>query len=99
MKVDGFDCNALCDLGASISVMPRKIYDMLELPPLEKCYLDVHLVDIDAKKPLGRVDNVLIMVNNNLVPLILLSWILNAMHLVPLYWEDLFFELLVLSLI
>jgi hypothetical protein len=26
--------------------MPRKIYDMLELPPLEKCYLDVHLVDI-----------------------------------------------------
>ena len=29
MKVDNFDCNALCDLGASISVMPRKIYDML----------------------------------------------------------------------
>ena len=48
--------------------MPRKIYDMLELPPLEKYYLDVHLVDIAAKKPLGKVDNVLIMVNNNLVP-------------------------------
>jgi hypothetical protein len=53
MKIDGFDCNALCDLGASISVMPRKIYDMLELPPLEKYYLDVHLVDISTKKPLG----------------------------------------------
>ena len=24
MKVENFDCNALCDLGASISVMPRK---------------------------------------------------------------------------
>ena len=49
MKVDGFDCNDLFDLGASISVMPRKIYDMLELPPLEQCYLDVHLVDIATK--------------------------------------------------
>src|SRR3954447_25015190 len=27
MKVDEFDCNALCDLGASISVMPRENYD------------------------------------------------------------------------
>ena len=68
MKVDEFDCNALCDLGASISVMPRKIYDMLDLPPLEQCYLDVHLVDIAKKKPLGRVNDVLIMVNNNFVP-------------------------------
>jgi hypothetical protein len=25
MEVNDFDCNALCDLGASISVMPRKI--------------------------------------------------------------------------
>src|SRR4051812_6268825 len=67
MKVDEFDYNALCDLGASISVMPRKIYDMLDLPPLEKCYLDVHPIDVAAKKPLGRVNDVLIKVNNNLV--------------------------------
>jgi hypothetical protein len=33
MHVNGFDCHALCDLGASISIMPRKIYDMLGLPP------------------------------------------------------------------
>jgi hypothetical protein len=51
MHVNGFDCHALCDLGASISIMRRNIYDMLGLPPLEKCYYDV-----------------LIMVNNNLVP-------------------------------
>jgi hypothetical protein len=29
MHINGFDCHALCDLGASISIMPRKIYDML----------------------------------------------------------------------
>src|SRR3954470_14080207 len=68
MKIDEFDCSALCDLGASISVMPSKIYDMLDLPPLEKCYLDVDPVEIAAKKPLGRVNNVLIKVNNNLFP-------------------------------
>ena len=67
MKVENFDCNVLCDLGASISVMPRKIYDMLDLPPLEQCYLDVHSFDTARKKPLGRVNDVLIMVNNNLV--------------------------------
>src|SRR3954447_2282063 len=43
-------------------------YGMLDLPPLEKCYLDVHPVEIAAKKPLGRVNNVLIKFNNNLVP-------------------------------
>ena len=68
MKVNDFYCNALCDLGASISVMPQKLYDMLDLPPLEHCYLDVHLADNANKKHLGRVDDVLIMVNNNLVP-------------------------------
>jgi hypothetical protein len=48
--------------------MPRKIYDMLGLPPLEKCYFDVPLADVAKKKPLGRMNDVLIMVNNNLVP-------------------------------
>jgi hypothetical protein len=73
MKVNDFDCNAaLCDLGASISIMPRKIYDMLGLPPLENCYVDVHLSDIAKKKPLGRINDFLIMVNNNLVPFDLL---------------------------
>ncbi|KAK1668434.1 hypothetical protein QYE76_056593 [Lolium multiflorum] len=68
MKVNDFVCNALCDLSASISVMPKKIYDMLDLPPLKNCYLDVNLADNAIKKPLGRIDNVRIMVNNNLVP-------------------------------
>ena len=68
MIVDNFDCNALCDLGASISVMPKKIYDMLDLPPLDQCYLDVHPTDVVTKKPLGKVNDVLFMVNNNFVP-------------------------------
>jgi hypothetical protein len=69
MHVNGFDCHALCDLlGATISIFPRKIYDMLSLPPLEKCYFDVPLADVAKKKPLGRINDVLIMVNNNFFP-------------------------------
>ena len=68
MKVNDFDCNALCDLGTSISVMPKKLYDMLDFPPLEPCYLDVFLLNNAMQKPLGRVDDVHIMVNNNFVP-------------------------------
>jgi hypothetical protein len=47
--------------------MPRKIYDVLGLPPLENCYFDVPLDDIAKKKPLGRINNILIIVNNKLV--------------------------------
>jgi hypothetical protein len=68
MHVNGFNCHALCDLGASISIMPRKIYGMLDLPPLEKYYYDVPIAHVAKKKPLGRINDVLIMVNNNLVP-------------------------------
>jgi hypothetical protein len=49
--------------------MPRKIYDMLDLPPLEKCYYDVPIADVAKKNPLGKINDVLIMVNNNLVPI------------------------------
>jgi hypothetical protein len=69
MNMNDFDCNALSDVAASISVMPRKIYDMLGLPPLENCYFDVPLADVAKKKPLGKINDVLIMVNNNIVPI------------------------------
>jgi hypothetical protein len=67
IDVNYFDCHALYDHCASISIMPRKIYDMLGLPPLENCYLDVPLADVAKKKPLGRINDVFIMVKNNLV--------------------------------
>jgi hypothetical protein len=59
MNVNDFDCNILCDLGARISV---------GLPLLENCYFDVPLAEVAKKKPLGRINDVLIMVSNNLVP-------------------------------
>ena len=34
IKINDFACNALCDLGASASVMPKRFYDLLDSKPL-----------------------------------------------------------------
>src|SRR4051812_17548188 len=68
MQADDFDLKASCDLGSSVSIMHRNIYEMLDLPPLEYCYLDVPLDDNAKKKLMGSVNDVLIMVNNAYVP-------------------------------
>src|SRR3954467_4342192 len=68
IKLNNFSCFALCDVGASTSVMPKRMYDMLELKPFEPCYFGVRLVDSSVKKPLGKIDDVLIIVNNNYFP-------------------------------
>ena len=68
IKLNNFFCLALCDVGASGSVLPKRIYDMLELKPFDPCSFGVRLVDYSLKKPLGRIDDVLNVVNDNYVP-------------------------------
>src|SRR3954466_887786 len=68
IKLNNFSCNALCDVGASTSVMPKRIYDMLNLKPYDPCPFGIRFVDSSARKPLGRIDDVLIVVNDNYVP-------------------------------
>ena len=65
LPIYDFDCNALCDLGASSSIMPKSLYDMLDLKPLDESILGVHLIDSTIKRPLWRIDNVLIIANEN----------------------------------
>jgi hypothetical protein len=94
MNVNDFDCHALCDLDVSISIMPRKIYDMLGLPSLENCYFDVPLADVAKKKNLWELLMMfLLWLTITLFPSISLLWMLNAMLHVLLFWEDLFFKL------
>src|ERR1041385_2752635 len=68
IKLNNFSCYALCDVGARTSVMPKRMYDMLELKPVDSCSFGVRLVDSTVKKPLGKIDDVLIIVNDNYVP-------------------------------
>src|SRR3954467_8631999 len=68
IKLNNFSCFAICDVGASASVMPKTMYDMLELKPFDPCYFGVRLVDSSMKKPLGKIGDVLIIVNDTYVP-------------------------------
>src|SRR3954470_22775275 len=45
------------------------MYDMLELKPFDPCSFGVRLVDSSVKKPLRKIDYVLIIVNDNYVPI------------------------------
>ena len=49
--------------------MPKGFYDLLDLKPLIDCSLGVRLVDSTIKKAIGRIDDILIVVNDNYVPI------------------------------
>src|SRR3954466_6831553 len=48
--------------------MPKRMYDMFELKPFDPCSFGVRLIDSSVKKPLGKIDDVLVIVNDNYVP-------------------------------
>ena len=98
VKINDFVCHALCDLGSSASVMPKRLYDMLDLKSIDSCSLGVRLVDSSIKKAIGRIDDILIVVNDNYVPIYFLVLDIECDPSCPLILEDLFFAPLVLSL-
>ena len=58
----------MCDLGASVSTIPKTSCDVLGLTYIEECSLNLHRVAYTIKKPLGRINDVLIIENKNYVP-------------------------------
>ena len=59
----------MCDLGASVSTIPKYLCDVLGFTDLEDCSLNLHLADSTIKKPMGRINDVLILANRNYVPI------------------------------
>jgi hypothetical protein len=59
---------ALCDLGASISVMPKHIYDSLSLEPLNKTSIVIQLADRSFVYPLGVIEDVLVKIDRLVIP-------------------------------
>ena len=59
----------MCDLGASVSTIPKTLCDILGFHDLDDCFLNLHLADSTIKKPMGRINYVLIVVNRNYVPI------------------------------
>ena len=44
IKLNNFSCFALCDVGASASILPKSMYAMLELKPFDPCSFGVLLI-------------------------------------------------------
>jgi len=68
IRIKVFECFALCDLGASVSTIPKTLCNILDFHDLDDCSLNLHLADSTIKKPMGRINDVLIVANRNLVP-------------------------------
>ena len=67
IKIKDHECYALCDLGASVSTIPKTLCDVLGFHKLD-CSLNLHLADFTIQKPMGRINDVLIVANRNYVP-------------------------------
>ena len=57
------------DLGASVSTVLKSLCDVLGLTDIESCSLNLHLADSTIEKPMGRINDVLILANRNYVPI------------------------------
>jgi len=58
----------LCDLGASISVMPKHVYDYFSLEPLNKTSIVIQLADHSFVFPLGMIEDVLVKIDSLVIP-------------------------------
>ena len=62
-KIKDHECYALCDLGASVSMIPKTLCDLPGFPNFDDYSLNLHLADSTIKKPMGRINDVLIVAN------------------------------------
>ena len=69
VNIKNYKCFALCELGASVSTILESLCDVLGLTDLESCSLNLHLADSTIKKPMERINDVLILANRNYVPI------------------------------
>ncbi|GKA96195.1 phospholipase-like protein, partial [Tanacetum coccineum] len=66
--ISNFNFYAMVDLGASINVMPKGIFDFLKVTNLRKTNMFIEMVDMTKKAPLGVVENVLVGIDTFLFP-------------------------------
>ena len=59
---------ALCDLGASVSVMPKSVFDRLKLPKPEPTSICLELADRSVRYPEGVAEDVPVKIGDNIVP-------------------------------
>jgi hypothetical protein len=60
---------AILDLGSSLNILSKELYDLLDLDnKLEKCDIDLLLADDYTKHALGKINDVMIELHITFVP-------------------------------
>ena len=55
IKIKDHECYAFCDLGASVSTIPKTLCDVLGFREFDDCSLNLHLADSTIKKPMEEL--------------------------------------------
>ncbi|RYR09295.1 hypothetical protein Ahy_B05g077517 [Arachis hypogaea] len=76
---------ALCDLGASINLMPLSLMKRLQINEIMPTDVVIRLADKTQKQAIGVVENVLL---NTFFSQTLSYWIWKRVTLTQSYWED-----------
>ncbi|XP_074321390.1 uncharacterized protein LOC141657892 [Silene latifolia] len=74
---------ALCDLGASVSVLPLKVAKKIDICDLISTNMTLQLADRSVKRPLGVHEDVPVKVGKYLIPATLLSSTLRRIATPP----------------
>ena len=69
VEIKNYECFVLCGLGASVSTILKSLCAVLGHTDIEECSLNLHLADSTIKKPMGRINDLLILANRNYVPI------------------------------
>ena len=71
-------------MGASVSMIPKTFCDVLGFREFDDCSLNLHLADSTIKKPMGRINDVLIVADRNYVPIDLIVLDINCNPTCPI---------------
>ena len=74
---DQYFKSALCDLGASVSVMPKSVFDKLQHQPLTPTTMCLQLADQSIRYPAGIAENIPVKIREFFVPV---DFVILDMH-------------------
>jgi hypothetical protein len=75
---------ALYDLGASVSVMPKVIYDQLNHDSMVPTSMQLQLVDQSTRRPVGIAEDILVRIRNSFIPVDFMVLEMDVCHQIPL---------------
>jgi hypothetical protein len=75
---------ALCDLGASVSIMLKVIYDQLNHDSLVPTSMHLHLLDQSIRHPVGIVEDIPVRIKKSFVPVDFVVLEMDVCHQIPL---------------